>query len=698
MKQVLQRLDTGNISLTDVPVPAAAGMRLVVRTRATLISAGTERMLLEFGRAGWIDKARKQPEKFREALDKVKTDGFAATADAIRSKLSMPIHLGYCNAGIVDAVGPRVQGFSPGDRVVTNGPHAEFVSVPQTLAARIPDGVADAHAAFAPLAAIALQGIRLAAPTIGETVVVYGLGLIGLLSVQLLRANGCQVIGIDSDPDRLALGQAFGASPLAAGESLSDAVLAATGGIGADAVLLTLASSSDEPVHQAAKMSRKRGRIVLVGVTGLSLSRDDFFKKELSFQVSCSYGPGRYDPQYEEAGQDYPLPFVRWTEQRNLTAVLALMAEQKLDPTRLVTTKMPFREAERAYELLGDRAQLGIVLTCDDRVDAARTVSVAPAARGRTSSGGVGIIGAGNFALRTVIPALKALNVPVRSVASTGGTAAAVAAQIAEAELATTDVDSLLDDDAIATVFVLTRHDSHADLAVRALRAGKHVFVEKPLAIELGELDRVEKEARTAAGLLTVGFNRRYAPAARDVARLLQNRRGPLAIVMTVNAGALQAEHWTRNVAIGGGRLTGEGCHFIDLARFFVRSSVVDCAAVEGRDVNGDRLDDVASVTLRYDDGSIATLNYLANGAPAFPKERIDLFFDGRSLTIDNWRRLRQYGRGVSRPWSARQDKGHRALIAAWLSSVRNGGPPPIPYDELFETSRLAIEAGSSGR
>jgi predicted dehydrogenase/NADPH:quinone reductase-like Zn-dependent oxidoreductase len=698
MKQVLQRLDYGTIELADVPMPSVAGPRLLVQSRVSLISAGTERMLLDFGRAGWLEKARQQPEKVRQVFDKVRTDGLATTLDAVRSKLGTPIALGYCNAGVVTEVGTRVPGFSAGDRVVTNGPHAEFVVAPHTLASRIPDGVSDDAAAFAPVAAIGLQGIRLAAPTLGETVVVYGLGLIGLLTVQLLRANGCRVIGIDNNPERLALAETFGAEPVAAEGSVSDAVLGATSGVGADVVLLTLASDSPEPIREAARMSRKRGRIVLVGVTDLSLNRDEFYKKELSFQVSCSYGPGRYDPSYEDQGHDYPLAFVRWTEQRNMDAVLRLMAEGSVDPSPLITARIRFAEAARAYDVLEQGGNIGIVLTYDETPSSSRVVPLsAPRGRAahRTKAPTIGIIGAGNFAQRTIIPILRELRADIRTVVSPGGAAAAIAGKLGDAELAASQADAVLDDPAIDTVYVLTRHDSHASLALRALRAGKHVFVEKPLALDVGDLQTLDAEARAAGTLLTVGFNRRFAPLAERAAHAARARSGPLAVSMIVNAGKLPREHWTRDRAVGGGRLTGEGCHFIDLARFLVGAPVAAMQVVAARDDRGHALDDIATVSLSYADGSIATIQYLANGSNAFPKERIDLFFDSRTLTIDNWRRLITHGASWRPQLGGKQDKGHLALQRAWLAAIAGGGGPPIAYDELFETSRLSIQAGA---
>lgn len=710
MKQLLQQLDTGETRLVDVPAPRAGPASLVVESRATVVSAGTERMLVEFGRANLLDKARQQPDKVRQVFDKVRTDGFTPTLEAVRAKLDAPIPLGYCHAGVVVEVGDRVRQFRAGERVVTNGPHAEYVRVPQTLAARIPDAVGFEAAAFTPLAAIGLQGVRLAAPTLGETVVVYGLGLIGLLTVQLLRANGCRVIGVDRDAMRLALAERFGATVVEGGAGgAADHVLAQTAGVGADAVLLTLTSQSDDPVRDAAAMSRKRGRLVLVGVTGLHLRREDFYRKELSFAVSCSYGPGRYDPEYEDAGRDYPLPFVRWTEQRNFDAVLGLMAQGSLDPTPLVTHRLAFADAPAAYDVIsGSAPSLGVVLDYPDRGGDApgaagrivpnASVRVPAAARGG-GRGVVGVIGAGNFAVRTLLPALQPTGARLHTIVSSGGTTGAIAAEKFGFARTSSDVDAVLESDDIDTVFVLTRHDTHARLAERALAAGKHVFVEKPLALTDDSLDRVATAQDASGQLLMVGFNRRFAPLTQDLRGLLRGRAGPLSVIVTVNAGAIPRDHWTQDPDVGGGRIVGEACHFVDLCRALVGAPIRDLQVMVARDAAGRTIDDIAHLALAFVDGSTAVVHYLATGARAFPKERVECFWDGKTAVIDNWRRLRRYG--VAGPlWerSRAMDKGHAEELRRWMAAVRGEQPAPIPLDELFEVSRWSVRAGHLAR
>ncbi|MCK9539828.1 bi-domain-containing oxidoreductase [Dokdonella sp.] len=707
MKQILQSLKDGSTRIVEVPAPRAAAGQVLIHTRASLVSAGTERMLVEFGKANWLDKARQQPDKVRMVLDKVRTDGLAATLDAVRDKLDQPLPLGYCNVGVVAECGRTVEGFAAGDRVVSNGRHAEVVAVPQRLCARIPDAVSDEAATFTVLAAIGLQGIRLANPTLGEAVVVTGLGLIGLLTVQMLRAQGCRVLGIDYDPARLALAGRFGAEVVnpGAGEDVLAAAQAFSRGRGVDAVIITASTRSSEPVSQAARMCRQRGRIVLVGVTGLELSRADFYEKELSFQVSCSYGPGRYDPQYEEGGHDYPLGFVRWTEQRNFEAVLDLMAAGALDVAPLVSHRFGLEQAEQAYALLaGGEASLGILLQYPGAGAArlaAREVVLAGAtqATARVPAQGtpvVGFLGAGNYAGRVLIPAFKAAGAELRTVVSSGGVSAVHHGGKQGFALASTDVAALLDDAAIDTVVVATRHAAHARQVLAALRAGKHVFCEKPLCLSLAELDEIATEAAARpAQLLMVGFNRRFAPQVVKIRQLLATVAEPKAFIMTVNAGAIAPAHWIQDKAIGGGRIVGEGCHFIDLLRHLAGAPITHCEArALGAHPALAVRDDKASLALQFADGSMGTIHYLANGARAFPKERLEVFCAGRVLQLDNFRRLRAWAwPGFTRMNLWRQDKGQMASAAAFVRAVRTGGSAPIALGELLEVSRASIEA-----
>jgi predicted dehydrogenase/threonine dehydrogenase-like Zn-dependent dehydrogenase len=712
MRQIVQELGTGRTVVRDVPGPVATRGSVCIATRCSLISAGTERTLVRFGRAGWLERARQQPDKLRQVLEKIITDGFLTTVDAVRSKLDEALPLGYSNVGLVLAAGEETDGLRPGDRVVSNGPHAEVVVVPRNLCARVPDTVTDESAAFAVLAAIGLQGVRLAAPTIGESFAVIGLGLIGLLSVQLLRANGCRVIGIDPDPAKAAIARRFGAVTvdLGAGE---DAVVAAqrfSDGRGIDGILITAATSSNEPVSQAARMSRKRGRIVLVGVAGLTLSRADFYEKELSFQVSCSYGPGRYDPSYEELGHDYPVGFVRWTEQRNMEAVLDLMERGAIDVAPLISHRFGLEDAPRAYDLLADghEPHLGILLEYSAAShDSLRQRTVVLSEAGAEVAGALqrqslAIIGAGNYARRMLVPAFSRAGARLLGVASRRGLSAAHLARKFGMAEATTDAAALIADPRVDAVVIATRHDSHGRLVCEALSAAKHVYVEKPLAITAGELDEIEKtwRASTRHPLLMVGFNRRFAPLAVRMKALLAALTDPKTVIITVNAGAIPAAHWTQSAELGGGRLIGEGCHFIDFMRFLIGAPIQGWhLATLGRQASGEVRDDKISVTISFSDGSIGTLHYLASGHAAFPKERIEVFSSGRILQLDNFCRLRLYGwRGMRliRRW--RQDKGHAACAAAFIAAIREGRPAPIPFDEIMEVSRVVVDIGSAAR
>jgi len=676
---------------------------LVVETRATVISAGTERMLVDFGKANLIEKARRQPDKVKQVVDKIKTDGLFPTIDAVRSKLDALIPLGYCHAGVVVETGSLVERFTPGQRVVTNGPHAEFVRVPHTLAARIPDAVSFEAAAFTPLAAIGLQGLRLSNPTLGETVVVYGLGLIGLLTVQLARSAGCRVIGIDRDARRVALARERGAKGVIASEGVdvAQAVLGVTGGTGVDVVLLTLATDSSDPVHAAATMARKRGRVVLIGVAGLTLRRDDFYRKELSLQVSCSYGPGRYDSAHEEKGIDYPTPFVRWTEGRNFAAVLELMADGSVDPMPLVSHRFAIADASRAYEVVsGSEPSLGIVLTYPDNGGGGgggerkieRTVVLRSGATAK-GQGVVGWIGAGNFASRMLIPAFSKAGADLDTIASAGGVSATTVGMKNGFRRATTDTAAMLSDAAIDTVVITTRHDSHADWVIAALEADKHVFVEKPLAMTMADLDRVRRASVASSRLLCVGFNRRFAPMVVEARRALAARREPLAVSITINAGEIPAEHWTQDRDAGGGRIVGEACHFIDLSRYLAGAPISALEVLTARR-SGRPVDDIAMIQIGFEDGSVAAVQYLANGSRSFPKERIELFFEGKTVRIDNYRKLLVWGvPGMATRWPQSQDKGHAALAAAYMDAVRRGGKSPIPLDELLEVSEWSVRA-----
>jgi predicted dehydrogenase len=697
LKQILQSLKTGITEVSEIPIPRVLPRSLLIKTSKTLVSAGTERMLLEFGKAGWIKKAYQQPEKLKMVLNKVATDGFMPTLETVFNKLNQPLPLGYCNMGIVHEIGSGVINYDKGDRVVSNGKHAEVVNVPINLCAKVPDVVSDEEASFTVLGAVALQGIRLAKPTLGEAVVVIGLGLVGLMTVQLLRANGCRVLGLDFDKEKLALAKKFGAEAVDLNKEDPLAVVDIfSRGSGVDAVIITASTTSDKPVHQAAQMCRKRGRIVLVGITGLNLSRDDFFKKELTFQVSASYGPGRHDPNYEEKGQDYPVGFVRWTEQRNFEAVLDMMATGALDIKPLISHRFKITEAKKAYELVsGPKQSLGILLSYPgiEMTEASRKVSllkndnIKPNNNKIIKKAKVSFLGAGNYATSILIPAFKDAGADFKSIASSMGVSGVYAGYKYGFSETTTDSNRLFSDDATNAVVITTRHDSHTEFVLKAIEAKKHVFVEKPLCLTIDELDKI-KNAYSSSNVLMVGFNRRFAPQVKKMKSLLDDVSGPKAIVMTINAGNIPNDHWTQDLKVGGGRIIGEACHFIDLLRFLVGETITNYH-VQFMDSS---TKDTATIQLSFKGGSIGTIHYYANGSKSFPKERLEVFAGSGVLQLDNYRKLIGYGwPGFKKMNLWQQDKGQKACAKAFIDAISKKNISPIPIEEIFEVSRISI-------
>lgn len=704
MKQILQDMAKGGSNLVEAPAPAASTGNLLIDTSISLISAGTERMLVDFGKASLLEKARQQPDKVKMVLEKVQTDGLMTTLEAVQSKLAQPLPLGYCNVGVVSEVGRDVSGFKEGDRVVSNGPHADVVRVPKNLCALIPDNVSDEEASFTIVASIGLQGIRLAEPTLGEAFVVTGVGLIGLLTVQLLRAQGCRVLAIDYDDAKLELAKQFGAEVCnpGKGEDPVAAGMAFSRGNGVDGVIITASTKSNDPVTQAARMSRKRGRIILVGVTGLELNRADFYEKELTFQVSCSYGPGRYDADYEDKGNDYPYAFVRWTEQRNFEAILDMMSSGQVDVKPLITHRFKFEDAAQAYDLLtSDKSALGILLQYQSEPSTRhqRSVTLNSKATFEASKPVVGFVGAGNYASRMLIPAFKAGGAQLHTIATSGGINGVTHGEKAGFAKTTTDTSAMISDPEINTVAIVTRHNSHARFVCDALNAGKNVFVEKPLAVTLEELAEVEatyysKASNAFVPKLMVGFNRRFSPQVQKMKALLSSVNEPKSFMMTMNAGAIPADHWTQDNEVGGGRIIGEACHFIDLMRYLADSEIVSVQSRRMGDVSGvDITEDKAAIILGFADGSFGTIHYLANGAANFPKERVEVFAAGRVLQLDNFRKLKGFGwPGFSKMNLWKQDKGQTDCAAAFLSAIESGKESPIPARELFEVARVTIE------
>ena len=704
MKQILQNISNGETQLVEIPCPQEKKGQLLISTTKSLVSVGTERMLIDFGKSSWIAKARSQPDKVKMVLDKVKTDGLMTTIDTVRSKLDQPLPLGYCNVGIVQDNGNT--SFKVGTRVVSNGNHAEIVRVPQNLCAEIPENVDDESAAFTVLASIAMQGIRIASPTIGEVVVVTGLGLIGLITVQILRANGCRVLGIDFDSSKCALARQFGAETVDLSQDENPISKANTfsRGRGVDAVIITASTKSNEPVSQAAIMCRKRGRVVLVGVVGLELSRADFYEKEISLQVSCSYGPGRYDAEYEEKGHDYPVGFVRWTEQRNFEAVLDLMSSGAIDMKLLISHRFEIEDAINAYKCLDDRSSLGILLNYSANTDellVKKVVKIGESPSYQAQDAVCGFIGGGNYASRILIPAFKTAGAKLDTLLTSGGVNAVHHGKKNEFVNASTDVPQLLQNHDVNTVVIATQHNLHAEQVISAIQAGKNVFVEKPLALTHVELDAIEhaykeqiENNKENKCRLMVGYNRRFAPHIIKMKSLLTNVSEPKSFVMTMNAGAIPSEHWTQDPSIGGGRIIGEACHYIDLMRFLAGSEITGFTATcMGKADGVDVTDDKASITLTFKDGSFGTILYLANGGKAFPKERIEVFANDGVLQLNNFRKLEGFDwPGFKNDKFRSQDKGQNACSKAFISSITMGKDAPICFAEIMEVARVSVD------
>jgi len=694
MKQIIQDLKDGITILEEVPAPLVKSGQVLIQTTRTLVSLGTERMLVEFGKANFLQKARQQPDKVKQVLDKVKTDGLKPTVEAVFNKLGQPLPLGYCNVGKVIAVGKGVQEFKVGDRVASNGNHAEYVSVPQNLVAKIPNEVSDDEAAFTVIGAIGLQGIRLAQPTLGETVVVIGLGLIGLITSQLLRANGCRVIGFDYDAAKVALARKLGVDAInpAEGTDQVQYLDSITGGIGADAVIITASNKSNEIIAQSAKMSRKRGRIVLVGVIGLDISRADFYEKELSFQVSCSYGPGRYDENYENKGQDYPIGFVRWTEKRNFEAVLSAIAQKHIDVVPLITERVPLNDFDQIYgNMAGSKSIASLLVYEDKKEEPLRSIVLSPTSFSG-SKGVLGIIGAGNFTSAMILPSLKKTDAAIKYIASSGGLSGTTLAKKYGVAQSTTDYHAILKDDEVDLVLITTRHNSHAVMVTESLQAGKHVFVEKPMALNGQELAQILNVYQGQDKTVTVGFNRRFAPLASKMKSLLGTGNTPMHIVATMNAGAIPANVWVHDMEVGGGRIIGEACHFIDLCTY-LSGSQVKAVCMNAMGTNPEENTDNATILLKYENGTNAVINYFANGSKAYSKERVEVYSQERTLVMDNWRKLKGFGFKGFNGDSSSQDKGHGEQFKLLVKSVKEGGAPIIPMDELVNTTRASFAA-----
>ena len=715
MKQILQDSKTGEVRVADVPVPGAQRGRVLVRAAASLISAGTERMTVDSGRKSLLGRARENPDKVKQVIQKARSEGIISTVNAVLSRLGSSTALGYSASGIVIAVGEDVTEFRAGDRVACAGvgyaSHAEVLSVPKNLCVALPHDATFEAGAFGTLGAIALQGVRLAEPTLGESVVVIGLGLLGQLTVQLLQANGCRVFGLDLDPQKVELARQLGADRAALNnDEAKRAVMDWSRGRGADAVLITAATPSNGPVELAGEISRLKGRVVAVGLVGLDVPRDLYFKRELALKISMSYGPGRYDPEYEERGHDYPFAYVRWTEGRNIEAFLDLVAAGRVRVEPLITHRFPIDEGERAYRLLTGEVEepyLGVILSYDTERELERSVEMSAAATARKPQAArpesvrLGLIGAGAYARSMLLPQLKAAGVEFQAIATaTGVTARDTAAQYGFRH-AVSSADEVLDDADANLIMIATRHDMHAELTRRALESGRHVFVEKPLALSDEELESVmSAAARSGSAQLMVGYNRRFAPLAVAARSLFKDRSAPLSISYRVNSGRIPREHWLQDPREGGGRIIGEVCHFVDFMQFLTGAMVVRvyCEAVTSRNRQIVEEDSVF-ITLRFSDGSNGSIAYLAEGDKAMPKERVEIFGEGKVFVLDDFRSATVYKQGREEVTKLRgQDKGQRDEVRALCAMVLEAGPAPIALNDLANTSRATFRIRESLR
>lgn len=708
MKQILQNTRSGEISVEEVPAPTLQPGRVLVRNAASVISSGTERSAVEDAKKNLLTRAKERPDAVRKVIDRVKSEGIGAAYSAIKAKLDSSVALGYSASGIVTAVAADVSDIKPGDRVACAGTgyasHAEVLSVPRNLCVRLPENIGFDEGAFGTLGAIALQGVRIAAPTLGESAVVIGLGLLGQITVQLLKATGCRVFGVDLDESKFALAAASGADKCSTPSEAPSLIQNWSRDRGADAVVITAGTSSNEPIDLAGEILRIKGRVVVVGLVPMNVPRANYFRKELSLTISMSYGPGRYDAEYEERGHDYPFAYVRWTEGRNIEAFLDLIANGSVDVKKLLTHRFPINSGRDAYALISGENKspsLGILLEYDQT----REINSEPRQEFAAKSGNlsIGLIGAGDYARAMLLPHFKNEKAEFISVATASGVSAKnIAAQFGFANTAGS-ADEVIDDPGVNAVVIATRHDTHASYVAAALRARKHVFVEKPLALNELELNEVITAARDSKGSLTVGFNRRFSPAARAAKDFFSHIDAPLSIVYRVNAGRIPREHWIHGPVEGGGRIIGEVCHFVDLMQFLTGSlpTRVHAESLNSRS-SASIDDDSIVVTIKFTDGSIGTIAYLAEGDKALAKEYVEIFAAGRSFVIDDFRKTHAYAGGKETIKKlGRQDKGQHDEVAAFCGLVRQGGEPLISLQSLAATARATfriLESLRTGR
>lgn len=706
MKQLLQNIKTGKSTIEDVPIPTPREGQALVKVEASLVSAGTERMLVEFAEKSLVGKARSRPDLVKQVLEKARREGLVNTAQAAFNRLDQPMALGYSSAGTIVALGKNMQGFKLGQRVACAGGgyavHAEYNVVPSNLLTPLPKSVDFESAAFTTLGAIALHGFRLAESQIGENVAVIGLGLLGLLTAQIATAAGCNVLGIDIDPTRIALASSLGLQAVRRDEAV-DLSTASTANRGFDVILICADTSSNDPVELAGVIARDRARVVAIGAVGLTLPRKIYYEKEISFINSRSYGPGRYDLSYEESGNDYPIGYVRWTEGRNFETIVDLMAKGQLNVKPLITHRFPITQAAQAYEVITGKKKesfLGVLITYpDDEWKVESRAIHFPLAKAGAGSVKLGVLGAGMYANSILLPAIKkADDIELVGIASSGGLHAQHAGKKFGFQYATSNDDEIINDPNINTVAILTRHNTHAELVVKAMKAGKHVFVEKPLAINSKQLEQVNQTLiSNLQSLLTVGFNRRFAPLAQQLQSLVSHLQEPKYIHYRINAGAIPLDHWTQDPEIGGGRIVGEACHFIDFITFLVGAPPISVTA-RALPNNSKYCEDNVSMTFSFPDGSIGIVDYLANGDKSFSKERVEVFWGGQIAVLDDFVSLQFVKDGKKKEIKGAQNKGWVDEWKVFAKSIREGGEPPIPYEQLIGVTKSTFAAVESMR
>ncbi len=692
MKKLVQNLKNGNTELIDVPTPNISSKQVLIKTTHSLVSLGTERMLVDFAKSNYFNKALKQPEKVKMVLNKIKSDGISSTVESVLNKLDEPMPLGYCNVGIVKEVGSEVYDIKPGDRVVSNGSHSEYVAISKNLVQKVPNDVKNEDAVFTVIGSIALQGIRLCNPTYGEKIVVIGLGLVGLITVQLLKANGCDVIGIDYDKNKCDIAKSYGATIInPAKEDVVQVVNNQTKMIGADAVIIAAATKSNDVISQAANISRKKGRIILVGVVGLDINRADFYEKELTFQVSCSYGPGRYDKEYEEEGNDYPLAYVRWTEKRNFECILDSISEKKLNFEKLITETVPFEDYNNIYDNISSSDSIASIFQYSSKISDLKKIDF-KSFNMTKSDCVVGVLGAGAFTKSTLLPLLNKIGVTFKGISSFNGLNGTLLAKKYNFNYSTSDYSELINDEHIDTIIITTRHDSHAELVIKCIKANKNVFVEKPLALNEKELNKIITAYENAQNpSIIVGFNRRFSPHIKAIKKSL-DKNSPVNIVATMNAGFIPEDHWTQDMKAGGGRIIGEACHYIDLCNF-ITGSKVKSVCMNSMGLNTSLKTDNASMLLKFEDGSNATINYFSNGSKSYSKERLEVYQNNSTYVMDNFRNTKGYNVSNFKNVSTRLDKGHKEQFKKYIYSIQNGIEPIINFDEIINTTKVSFAA-----